>query len=144
MRRKTETSGKVRDEFSPCSSRARVEEAYAKNLRKCASSFAPSTTPDSTLNEAMEALRGDLLNKAVQHEVLKSILREVSAPTAEVRGQLAAETRDLSQKFLKAQKDLKTGGGYRALQAKYNARGTLLDRCGDARAAGVCVGSSDR
>ena len=148
VRRKTETSGKVCDEFlAMLASRARVEEAYAKNLRKCASSFAPSTTPDSTLNEAMEALRGDLLNKAVQHEVLaKSILREVSAPTAEVRGQLAAETRDLSQKFLKAQKDLKTQEErYRALQAKYErAWHIACDRCGDARAAGVRVGSSDR
>ena len=71
VRSKTATSQKVADEFLTfLGARARAEEAYAKSLRKLAGGFAPPTTPDSTLNEAMEALRGDLLNKAVQHEVL--------------------------------------------------------------------------
>ena len=62
VKRKVETSAKVCDEFlSMVAARAKAEEAYAKSLRKLASNFSPSTTPGSTLHEATEAMKSDLL-----------------------------------------------------------------------------------
>ena len=139
VRSKTATSQKVADEFLTfLGARARAEEAYAKSLRKLAGGFAPPTTPDSTLNEAMEALRGDLLNKAVQHEVLATSLEtEVAPPIAELRAEHAAEARASCQEVARAQKDLRAQEEkFRGLQHKYErAWHVACDRCGDARAA---------
>ena len=99
--------------------RSALEESYGKGLQRLGHSALQGVP--SSLYDAMEAMRADVSNKAVQHlELSELITKELYVPLGDLRRRLVQKKQAIHSMAAKLQKDvLKAEGDFRRAQRAF-------------------------